>query len=122
MKVLSRKETGRIAEEKAKEHLVKLGYEILHVNWHFGHLELDIVAKDNNQLVVVEVKSRTGIRYEHPSEAVTDQKIRCIVEAAEAYIYAYDVKEDTRFDVITVIFLEGNIELEHFVDAFYPML
>ena len=121
MKVLSKRDIGRIAEEKARDHIIKLGYKILDSNWHFGHLELDIVAQDKDQLVIVEVKSRSDIRYEHPSEAVTDRKIKFIVEAAEAYIFEKDMKLDTRFDVITVIFLNGDFELEHFVDAFYPM-
>lgn len=116
----STREIGVLAEKYAKEHLLGLGYEILNTNWQFVHLELDIVARDNNQLVIVEVKSRNGIRYAHPSEAITDIKIRRIVEAAEAYIFQKDLHCETRFDVITVIFFGENFELEHFKDAFYP--
>jgi putative endonuclease len=68
----------------------------------------------------VEVKSRSGIRYEHPSEAVSDKKIRFLISAAEAYIQLYNSNRDTRFDVISVIFFGDNFELEHFKDAFYP--
>jgi putative endonuclease len=68
------------------------------------------------------VKSRNGIRYEHPSEAVTKTKIKRIVEAAEAYIFEKDLHMETRFDVITVIFFKQNHELEHFKDAFYPTM
>ena len=119
--MLTAKEIGALAEMHAKEHLLSLGYKILDTNWQFVHLELDIVALDNDQLVIVEVKSRCGIRYEHPSEAVTDLKIRRIVDAAEAYIYQKDLHCETRFDVITVIFFGEKFELEHFKDAFYPM-
>ena len=118
--MLSTREIGVLAEQHAKEHLLGLGYEILDTNWQFVHLELDIVARDNDQLVIVEVKSRNGIRYEHPSEAITDIKIRRIVEAAEAYIFQKDLHCETRFDVITVIFFGEKPELEHFKDAFYP--
>ncbi len=120
--MLSSWEIGVLAEKYAKEHLLGLGYEILDTNWHFVHLELDIVARDNDQLVIVEVKSRNGIRYEHPSEAITDIKIRRLVEAAEAYILQKDLYCETRFDVITVIFFGEKPELEHFKDAFYPTL
>lgn len=116
------RELGEIAEEHARQHLVKLGYEILATNWYYGHLELDIVAREADELVIVEVKSRSGLRYEHPSEAVTDGKIKRIVEAADAYILENDLELETRFDVITVIFFGQNHELEHFKDAFYPTL
>jgi len=118
----STREIGEMAEKLAQQHLRKLGYEILDSNWHFGHLELDIIAKDGDELVIVEVKSRNGIRYEHPSEAVTNAKIRRIVEAADEYIQQKDIDFETRFDVITVIFFQQKHELEHFKDAFYPTL
>jgi putative endonuclease len=118
----STKEIGEIAEGLAQQHILKLGYKIKDTNWHFGHLELDIVAQDGDQLVIIEVKSRNGIRYEHPSEAVTNTKIKRIVEAAEAYIFEKDLNMETRFDVITVIFFKQSHELEHFKDAFYPTI
>jgi putative endonuclease len=120
--LVTQREIGEIAEGLAQQHILKQGYKILDTNWQFGHLELDIVALDKEQLVVVEVKSRNGIRYEHPSEAVTNTKIKRIVEATEAYIFHKDMERETRFDVITVIFIGQKFELEHFKDAFYPTM
>ncbi len=120
--MVSTREIGDIAEGLAQKHLLKLGYKIKETNWYHGHLELDIIAEDNNELVIVEVKSRNGIRYEHPSEAVTNSKIKRIVEAADAYILEKDIDLETRFDVITVIFIQQKYELEHFKDAFYPTM
>jgi putative endonuclease len=120
--MVSTRELGEMAEGLAQQHLVKLGYEILDTNWYHGHLELDIVAKDGDELVIIEVKARTGIRYEHPSEAVTNTKIKRIVEAADAYLIEKDLNVETRFDVITVIFVDKKFELEHFKDAFYPTM
>jgi len=120
--MVSQREIGEMAEGLAQQYLVKLGYKILDTNWQYGHLELDIVAQDGNELVIVEVKSRNGIRYEHPSEAVTDVKIKRVVEAADGYIQEKDIDIETRFDVITVIFFDQKFELEHFKDAFYPTL
>ena len=120
--MVSQREIGELGEKIAQQHLKKLGYQILATNWYFGHLELDIVARDGEELVVVEVKSRNGIRYEHPSEAVTNAKIKRIVEAADAYIVEQELDTETRFDVITVIFFKEGHELEHFKDAFYPTL
>lgn len=120
--MVSQREIGELGEKIAQQHLRKLGYQILATNWYFGHLELDIVARDGEELVVVEVKSRSGIRYEHPSEAVTNGKIKRIVEAADGFIQENDWEKETRFDVITVIFFGQQYELEHFKDAFYPTL
>lgn len=120
--MVSQREIGEIAEGLAQQYLLGLGYEIRDTNWYHGHNELDIVARDGDQLVVVEVKSRNGIRYEHPSEAVTNAKMKRIVETAEAYIFEKDLELETRFDVITIIFFNQRHELEHFKDAFYPTL
>jgi len=120
--MISHRETGDIGEDLAKKHLQSCGYKILDTNWYYGHLELDIVALEGEELVIVEVKSRNGIRHEHPSEAITDKKIKNIVEATEAYIYKKDLNLETRFDIITIIFFGNNFELEHYKDAFYPTL
>ena len=120
--MVSTREIGELGENLAQHYIQKLGYKILDTNWYFGHLELDIVAQDGDELVIVEVKSRNGIRYEHPSEAVTNGKIKRIVEAADGYIQEKDMDLETRFDVITVIFFGQKHELEHFKDAFYPTM
>lgn len=120
--MVTTRELGERAEGLAQQYLIKLGYKITTTNWYHGHLELDIVARDGEELVIVEVKSRSGIRYEHPSEAVTNGKIKRIVEAADAFIIEHELDVDTRFDVITVIFFKEGHELEHFKDAFYPTM
>ncbi|HKJ43153.1 MAG TPA: YraN family protein [Sunxiuqinia sp.] len=116
------KEIGNIGEELAQQHLQSQGYEILERNWHFHHYEIDIIAhdKDEDELVIVEVKTRSGDSYEHPSEAVSDRKIRFLINAAEAYILEKDSDLDTRFDVISIIIFGKDFELEHIKDAFYP--
>lgn len=118
----TKKEIGDAGEQIAASYLVSLGYKILSRNWHFGHDELDIIARNGDELVVVEVKSRTGDRWEHPSEAVSKQKIRHIVEAADAYIQEHEISLETRFDVVTIIFKGEKYELEHFKEAFIPGL
>jgi len=118
----TQKEIGKKGEAIAAMYLAKKGYTIKARNWYYGHNELDIVAQDGNELVIVEVKARTSDRYEHPSEAVSKQKIRHIIEAAEAYIEEHEIDLETRFDVITVIFYGQEYELEHFKDAFFPTM
>lgn len=115
-------EIGDKGEEIALEYLIKKGYRILETKWHFGHLELDIVAKDGDELVIVEVKTRSGIGFEHPSEALSKNKIRMIVDAAEAFIQQREFTCETRFDLVTVVLKKSGFELEHYEEAFYPML
>jgi len=113
---------GQEAEQAAVVHLQELGYEILELNWRSHHLEIDIIARDGDELVIVEVKARGTKSYEHPVEAVSSNKIRFLINAAEAYIFEKDSKLNTRFDVISIIYFGGGFELEHFKDAFYPPL
>ena len=111
---------GKKGEELAQQYLIEQGYQLLEINWYFLHYELDIIALDGDELVIVEVKARSSRSYEHPSDAITDKKIRFIINATEAYIRQTDSNRETRFDVITVTFFGDNFEIEHFKDAFYP--
>ena len=118
----TQKEIGNKGERIAVGYLIREGYEILATNWYYMHYEIDIIARDNEELVIVEVKSRTGDTYEHPSEAVSNQKIHYLINAAEAYIFEKNSMLDTRFDVISIIFFGKNYQLEHFKNAFNPTL
>lgn len=114
---------GRKGEELAISHLSSLGYKILHTNWRFHHLEIDIVAQDGDELVIVEVKSRGSNSYEHPLEAISNKKISFLVNAADAYITEYNIDAETRFDVVSVVFFsKSHFKLEHFKNAFYPTI
>ena len=116
------KVVGDKGEEIACTYLKGRGFRILATNWHYGHYELDIVAMDGEELVIVEVKSRTGSGFDHPSEALSDKKIKMIIEAAEAYLQQHEFNGETRFDLITVVMNDNDFDLEHYEEAFYPML
>ncbi|MBQ8501675.1 MAG: YraN family protein [Bacteroides sp.] len=113
---------GKAGEEAATAYLEREGYIIRDRNWRRGHLELDIVAAKDGELVVVEVKTRTNTLYQEPYEAVDEQKIRHIVRAADAYIKVHNLDADVRFDIITAVGEEGNFRIEHIEEAFYPPL
>lgn len=69
-------DVGRRGEQLALEHVRRRGWTVLATNWRHGrHGELDIVALDGDVLVVIEVKTRSGLGYGHPSEGVTRQKL-----------------------------------------------
>lgn len=117
------KELGDMGEQIAFEHLVKKGYRIKARNWRFKNAEIDIIATQNNQLVVVEVKTRSAAIYEEPRDSISDSKIRFLTNATEAYIMEYEIDLETRFDVIAIKwFGNGKYELFHIEDAFTPMV
>lgn len=115
-------ELGNEGELRAQAYLRERGYNIKHVNWTFGKLELDIVAEKDSMLIVVEVKTRSTDTFEHPQEAITPRKIKNIVNATEEYIIRQNWDGETRFDVISVIPQGQNFKIEHIEDAFLAPL
>lgn len=112
---------GKKGEDIACEFLTKKGYFIKQRNWRYRNGEIDIIAIDGKELVIVEVKTRSAVIFEEPHDSISNQKIRFLVNAAEEYIYENDLNYETRFDVISIKwFGEGKFELEHYPDAFYP--
>ena len=111
-------ELGKIGEDLAEKHLRRIGYRILHRNWHYGHDEIDIIARDGDWLVIVEVKTRTTNLFGEPEMEVKPAKMKAIVRTAEAYIVDADFKGETRFDVIGILLGEGKVVLNHIKDAF----
>ena len=113
---------GEKAEDLAVEYLARNGYQILERNWYYRHKEIDIVARDGDLLVIVEVKGRGGRFLKHPEEAVSMKKQRYLIEAANAYIEKHDLDVEVRFDIISVIFQGNAHRLYHIDDAFYPIV
>ncbi len=87
-----------------------------------GHFELDIVAAKDNELIVVEVKTRSDTLFAAPEDAVDLPKIKRTVRAADAYIRLFQIDTPVRFDIITVVGNDGNFKVEHIEEAFYPPL
>lgn len=111
---------GKEGENEAVQWLTEKGYRILHRNWRSGKKELDIVARHEGLLVVVEVKSRRDTVYGLPEEAVDMRKIRHIVASTDAYLRKFEIDLPVRFDVITVTGRDDNRQITHIKDAFYP--
>lgn len=113
-------ELGNKGEQIAADYLAQKGFKIVERNWTFDHKELDIIAYDNDNLVFVEVKTRTGYLYEHPLEAISSKKIRYLTIAADTYLRMNELDVESRFDVITVVFYGEKYELKHYPNAFIP--
>ena len=112
-------ELGKKGEEIAASYLVKEGFKILERNWFWDHKEIDIIARQGDEIVIVEVKTREGDYFEEPWEAVSNRKIRNLVEVAEAYLLKWNIDSETRFDVISIILSDDvNYTFTHFPNAF----
>jgi putative endonuclease len=110
---------GKTGEELAVSFLKEKGYEILHTNLRLEKVEVDIVAKDKNQIVFVEVKTRSSAMVE-PEKAVNKSKQKNLQWAAEIFLEERQLKNELRFDIIAIVKQKNNTDIEHFEDAFYP--
>lgn len=111
---------GRRGEEAAARLLAAKGFTVLARNWRRERLELDIVCRDGDTLVFVEVKSRRSGSLARPDEAVTPRKRRTLVRAARAWLAAEEAwSRPCRFDVVTVTACgPDSLHLEHIPHAF----
>lgn len=114
-----RNEIGKEGERLARRHLEEQGYQIRHTNWHWRHYELDIVATKGDELVVVEVKTRSSDYWVAPENAVDSGKIRRIVAAADAYVRRFNLSMPVRFDLMLLTHKQGRFQIEQIEDAFY---
>ena len=121
MNNFNKREFGSKGEELATKFLENLGYEIIERNYHFGHGEIDIIAKDikKNHLVFVEVKSRKNNEFGPPELAVTPSKQELGRKIASAYLYEKEIQDiDCRMDVIAIEFNHKPPLLNHIENAF----
>lgn len=103
------------AEERARAHLEARGYRTLAANWATPGGELDLVMRDGEWTVFVEVRQRRDARHGHPGETLTPAKLARLREAARRWLLAHLGREDVpvRFDAVLVTGPEGRHELEH---------
>jgi putative endonuclease len=112
---------GQDGEELAAQHLAAQGMEVLARNWRCREGELDIVARDGDAIVFCEVKTRSGVAFGEPSEAVGRVKARRIHVLACRWLAEHrpDGASELRFDVVSVVRRRGFApELEHLRGAF----
>ena len=112
-------DTGKNGEELAKAHLRQNGYEILETNFRYRKAEIDIIARKNDSLAVVEVKTRSSDIYGAPELFVDRKKIRLILEAANAYIVQNNLDIEISLDIISVLLIP-EIRIEHIKNAYLP--
>lgn len=104
---------GKLGENLACTYLVNNGYQILERNFSCRQGEIDIVSYDkrNNEIVFVEVKTRTSFEYGFPSEAVNKLKQKHMLNSAKFYLYCKKLEDSfVRFDIIEIVIDTKNIE------------
>ena len=111
---------GAYGERVAVRALTDAGLHVLDRNWRCRDGELDLVARDGDALVFCEVKTRTGIGFGYPAEAVTPAKRRRLRLLARAWLAAHDQHApDLRFDVVGVLVpAAGRPSVRHLRNAF----
>ena len=112
-------ELGKLGEQLATDYLIKKGYEIVVRNYVFQKAEIDIIAKNNNCMICVEVKTRNSDFFGDPQDFVTPSKIKLLVKAMDAFISENDIDLETRFDIVAVLKNKTTEQLTHLENAFY---
>ena len=104
-KPINKRSIGTAYEKLAGEYLKRQGYEIIEYNFRCHIGEIDLIAKDGDYLVFIEVKYRSGNQTGNPLEAVTRSKQRTISKVALFYLMTHGYGEDTccRFDVVAIL-------------------
>jgi putative endonuclease len=115
-----KQEFGRKGEALALAFYKENKYAILEKNWQNNHLEVDIIAKNEEYIVFCEVKTRSGNALVEPQQAVTIQKQRNIIRAANYYVLKHRITSEVRFDIISILFNGEEHTLEHIPFAFTP--
>lgn len=116
-------QTGNLGEQLACDYLKKLGYKILERNFRIRGGEIDVVCKDKDYLVFVEVKTRYSHEYGLPSESITPWKIKALLKTALFYIQKIKWGDKGyRLDLVTVDFSSNpekpDIELTRDITSF----
>jgi putative endonuclease len=109
---------GKIGEDLAVAELERRGYAIIARRYRGRRGELDIIARDDDTMVFVEVKARASRRFGAPSEAVTWDKQQRIIALALDYTARHHVTRACRFDVVSIQFDASGPVIEVFQNAF----
>lgn len=113
---MNKREIGKQKEQQAVDFLEQKGYTIISRNFRTKFAEIDIVAKDKDSVVFVEVRSRAYDSLGRPEESVNKRKQEKLVKAASLFLAGYKGSyENIRFDVVAIV---GD-EIIHIENAFW---
>lgn len=111
-------ELGKWGEDLAADYLQRKGYTIIERDWKSGRRDLDIVAKNGDVIVFVEVKTRRNSLYGQPEEAVDYRKLQSLQQAINHYIKFRHIRQEVRFDIISIVGTIGaEPDIQHIQDV-----
>ena len=114
-------EFGKTGEQLAARYLVDQGYTILEHNYRKGHLEIDLIALDKEELVIVEVKTRAYDTLLQPEDAVVHRKRLALIRLANEYVKTHNRTENVRLDVVAIVKNDHGADIRHIKNAFNVM-
>ena len=115
-----KKQFGDRGEDIAADFLSNNNFKIIERNYRYGHGEIDIIAKDGEILVFIEVKTRKNLEFGPPELAITKSKQSQIRKISEAYLIDKNITDmDCRIDVVAIL-MEKNLppKITHIENAF----
>lgn len=112
-------ELGKKGEQLAVDFLLKNSYEIVERNYRFDKAEVDIIAKKDETLAIIEVKTRSSIDFGNPQDFVKPKQIQRLVKAVDEYVTVNELDVEVRFDIIAIVKEGKRFNIEHLENAFY---
>lgn len=112
-------ELGKKGEQLAVDFLMQHMYTIVERNYRFDKAEVDIIAKKEDILAIIEVKTRSTADFGNPQDFVKPKQIQRLVKAVDEYVSVNDLDVEVRFDVIAIVKEGKGYNIEHLKNAFY---
>ena len=111
-------ELGKQGEELAVAYLIEKGYEIVARNFRYQKAEVDIIARKEGILAVVEVKTRSTPDFGDPSQFLKKKQIQLLISAIDYFVNDHELDVDVRFDIVAIVKNNSGTQVEHMEDAF----
>ena len=111
-------ELGKKGEKLAVEYLMLKEYEILQLNYRYQKAEVDILARRDDLLIAVEVKTRSTPEFGNPQDFVKPKQIKQLVKAVNHFVEEEELDVEVRFDIIAIVKNKAVMKIEHIQDAF----
>mgnify|MGYP001574960097 CR=1 FL=1 len=116
----SQRTIGTNWEDVAVKFLQQKGFEIIERNFYYNHGEIDVIAKEKDELVFIEVKFRRNEKFGSAEESVTPKKQELLRRTAEGYVLKNNIENiSCRFDVVAIHLENNKPNIIHHKNAFY---
>lgn len=115
-----RKKLGKWGEEKAKEFLAKKGYKPIAQNWRNRYGEIDLIMKDKETIVFVEVRTKSSNLFGRGDESITNKKQQQLIKMAKSFLSANNYGDySIRFDLISIDKVDQNYHITHLENVLF---